>query len=124
MIDDVPDGLTPYELIRRLRFIKLSLRDRDRVLLLQAVLKERNLTHEESAELRRMATLHRAAIEELEKSQERARITDAKMVRGSRRVATAIEDAKVATRVRLEKKLEDLESELEQLTREERDMGL
>ena len=74
-IHDGADGLQPFEILRVLRFIKLTPTTRTRVLLIEQNFKSGALTQEERAYLRSVYNRNIERVRDLRKSEEDARIS-------------------------------------------------
>ena len=118
------EGLTPFELIRELRSVKLKPAARKRLLELDAAFKARALVYEEARELRLMYGRYVHLIVELRQAREAARITSARAARGGTK---ADDDAKrfarKTQRSRLASKIRSGKKDLEELEAEELDFG-
>ena len=122
-MEDVPQGLMAHELLRDLRFIKLSPRDRTRVLFLRDEFKVRHLSPGEETELRVIYRKHTVALDQLRAAEERAKVSITKEKRGHKHVTAKLKEASVVGAERNREELQKLTAEIHQLDLEEKDFG-
>jgi hypothetical protein len=120
MFPGYPDGVEAILLLRDLRFVKLPASSRARVLALLEAYKSRALTLSEDGWIRGECRKNRLKIEELHKSQDAVRITNAQLRVGGRKFAELQRLARKASDARDEERLRRLE-ELEREVAEERE---
>lgn len=123
-MDDGPDGLTAHEILRDLRFIKLSPNDRRRSALLLNEFKTRNLSYAEEKELRGIHRRHSVAIADLREMEQNARVGLAKEARGHTLIEQKLQEASTVGAQRQRDDLARLTSEIDGLEKEERDFGI
>lgn len=122
-MEEAPLGLTAHELLRELRFIKLSPRERKFVVHLREEFKRRHLTFGEESDLRKIYSRHSVAIAQLKEAELNARVSIAKESRGHRHVKEQITNASVVGAKRNQEELARLEAEISEMETAEKDLG-
>lgn len=124
MIPGYPDGVEIFEVLNDLRFVKISKKDRERVLHLQSEYRRRRLTVQEDSWARSLARRRLKQIEELKASYARVKETEAKKRLGTKKYEKLKAEATKKTRMTLLKKLQSAKREIEQAEEEQKDFGI